>query len=248
MRFIIQREPGHPLAWALAWLRTIEEIHALPADGHVAVHANVARDLRFMYGLRKPVTVIGNAVDPQIVEKLSRLENTSERTGLTALWLGQVAYVKGLDVALAAVAEARKTLPGLRLLVAGVPAGEPADGVEWCGIVPPEDVPEIYRRADVFFFPTRYEAFPLVVIEAMAAGLPVLISDGVPSGIVSDGRNGMVIAGHDPSEYAAAFIRLADPQIREAMSKANREDVRRLSIESAAADYAVLAESFVGTQ
>jgi glycosyltransferase involved in cell wall biosynthesis len=106
---------------------------------------------------------------------------------------------------------------------------------------------EVYRDADLLLFPTRYESFGLVVIEAMAAGLPVIVSDAVPAGIVIDGRNGAVVAGHDPARYAAALRRLADPGRRAAMAEANRDDVRRFSIESAGAGYVALAESFAAS-
>ncbi len=247
-RCLTLRRPGHPLARALSWLRATEEKRALPADGHIAVHAAVVDDLRSLYGLSKPVTVIGNAVDAKVLDQLSQLEPIRNKEGLTAVWLGQIGYSKGLDVALAAVADARRHLPELHLIVAGVPKGAPADGVDWRGVLPPTAVAEIYRRADLFIFPTRYEAFPLVVIEAMAAGLPVLVSDGVPPGIVTDGRNGVVVPGHDPSQYAAALRLLADAQTRAEMSEANRKDVRRFSIEPTAAAYAAVAESFADIQ
>jgi D-inositol-3-phosphate glycosyltransferase len=111
-------------------------------------------------------------------------------------------------------------------------------------VIPPARMAEVYRDADLLLFPTRYESFGLVVIEAMAAGLPVIVSDAVPAGIVVDGRNGAVIAGHDPARYAGALRRLADPGTRAAMAEANRDDVRRFSIESAGAGYVALAESF----
>jgi glycosyltransferase involved in cell wall biosynthesis len=247
-RWLILRRPGHPLARALAWLRTIEETAALSADGHVAVHESVARDLRSVYGLDKPVTVIGNAVDLTILDQLAQSGRVPDGDGLTALWVGQTGYGKGLDVALAAVADARRTLPHLRLVVAGVPAGDPVAGVDWRGIVPPAQVTELYRHADLLLFPSRYEAFGLVVIEAMAAGLPVIVSGDVPSGLVTDGRNGVVIAGHDPSRYAAALRDLADAQIRAGMSKANLEDARCFQAPSMTAGYAAVAESFAGIQ
>jgi glycosyltransferase involved in cell wall biosynthesis len=247
-RWLILREPGHPLAYALALLRTIEELCARSADGHVAVHESVARDLRSVYGLEKPVRVIANAVDATVLDQLSRSDHEAEGSSLTALWLGQTGYGKGLDVALAAVAEARRNLPQLRLIVAGVPAGDPIEGVEWRGEVSPAQVTELYRRADLLIFPSRYEAFGLVVIEAMAAGLPVLVSADVPAGIVTDGRNGVVITGHNPSRYAAALANLADSQVRAAMSKANLEDIRCFSAESMTADYVTAAESFAGIQ
>jgi glycosyltransferase involved in cell wall biosynthesis len=249
--YLLLRRPGDPMARVLAWIRTAGEKTALAADGHVAVHRGVADALRSVYGLRRPVTVIENALDPAISELRpapaseheSEHEHESER-GLTAVWVGQTGYRKGLDVALAAVAQARRDVPGLRLTVVGVPAGQQADGVDWLGVIPPARMAEVYRDADLLLFPTRYESFGLVVIEAMAAGLPVIVSDAVPPGIVIDGRNGAVIAGHDPARYAAALRRLADPGTRAAMAEANRDDVRRFSIESAGAGYVALAESF----
>ena len=82
----------------------------------------------------------------------------------------------------------------------------------------------------------------------MAAGLPVIVSDVVPAGIVTDGRNGVVITGHAPSRYARALVTLNDPELRAAMAEANREDAGRFSVESAAAGYATVAESFAATQ
>ena len=251
------RPPGHPLARALAWLRTAGERRAMVADGHIAVHRQVEDCLRSRYGLGAPVTVIVNALDATIADHLAQPAPSPARTartartpraGLTALWVGQTGYRKGLDVAMAAVAAARADLPGLRLRVAGIPAGKTADGVEWLGIVPPDRMAEVYRDADLFIFPTRYESFGLVVIEAMAAGLPVIVSDAIGAGIVTDGRNGAVVAGYDPSRYAEALRRLAAPATRAVIAAANIEDARRFNVESAGAGYATVAESFAAIQ
>jgi len=170
------------------------------------------------------------------------------QTGLTALWVGQTGYRKGLDVAIAAVAQARADLPGLRLRVVGVPAGKAADGVDWFGIIPPDRMAEVYRNADVFIFPTRYESSGLVVIEAMAAGLPVIVSDNVGASIVTHGRNGVVVAGYDPSHYAEALRHLAPPAIRAVIAEANAEDVRRFTVGSTVSGYTSVVESFAGSQ
>ncbi len=162
--------------------------------------------------------------------------------------MGQTGYGKGLDVAMAAVAQARADLPGLRLRVAGIPARKAADWVDWLGIVPPDRMAEVYRDADLFIFPTRYESFGLVLIEAMAAGLPVIVSDVIGAGIVSDGRNGVVVPGHHPSRYAEALRRLAPAATRAAMAEVNAEDAKRFSVESAGASYAAVAESFAAIQ
>ena len=245
------RRPGHPLARALAWLRTFGERCALAADGHVAVHGQVEDCLRSLYGLSAPVSVIDNSLDVTIQDHLARPARgrvQTARTGLTALWVGQTGYRKGLDVAMAAVAQARADLPGLRLRVAGIPAGKATDGVDWLGVIPPDGMAEVYRDADLFIFPTRYESFGLVVIEAMAAGLPVIVSDVISAGIVTDGRNGVVVAGHHPSHYADALRHLAPPATRAVIAEANTEDVRRFNVESTVSGYAAVIESFAAIQ
>jgi len=242
------RRPGHPLARALAWLRTNGERRALAADGHIAVHVQVEECVRSLYGLSAPVTVIDNGLDTTIQEHLARPARGRVRTGLNALWVGQTGYRKGLDVAMAAVAEARAELPGLRLRIAGIPAGKAVEGVDWLGIIPPDRMAEVYRDADLFIFPTRYESFGLVVIEAMAAGLPVIVSNVIGAGIVTDGRNGVVVTGHDPARYAEALRRLAPPATRAQIAEVNAEDVRRFSVEVTGSGYVAVAESFAATQ
>jgi glycosyltransferase involved in cell wall biosynthesis len=248
---LVPRRPGHPLAWALAWLRTTGERHALVADAHVAVHEQVEDCLRSLYGLKAPVAIIDNSLDVTIQDHLARPARGRVRTavtGLNALWVGQTGYRKGLDVAMAAVAQARGDLPGLRLRVVGVPAGKPAEGVDWLGIIPQDRMAEVYRAADLFIFPARYESFGRVIIEAMAAGLPVIVSDNVGAGIVTDGRNGVVVPGFDPSRYAAALRHLAPPAIRAEIAEANTEDVRRFSVDSTVSGYTAVVESLAGSQ
>jgi len=240
--YLVLRSPGDPLARALAWFRCSEERRALPADAHIAVHESVVRDLRRYYGFTDAVTVVENAIEPDMLRKLQQASPARGADCYTVLWVGQAAHRKGLDVALESCRIARATVPQLRLVVVGLPPRQGPDWVVWRGVLDPTEVHMPYRDADVFLFPSRYESFGLVVVEAMAAGLPVVVSDAVPTGIVQAGRNGVVIAGHRPEEYATALVdlwRARDARAR--MSETNRGDAGRFSWPVAAQRYAAVA-------
>jgi glycosyltransferase involved in cell wall biosynthesis len=86
------------------------------------------------------------------------------------------------------------------------------------------DVPELLAAADVFVLSSRSEALPMSIIEAMAAGLPVVSSGvgGVPE-LVADGETGFVVPPGDPAALAGALSRLiADPDLRRRMGTAGR--------------------------
>ncbi|MHA3702943.1 glycosyltransferase family 4 protein [Jatrophihabitans sp. YIM 134969] len=244
--YLVLRSSGNLLARALAAFRTAEERRALTGTEQVAVHDMVRRDLASEYGFHGPVTVIENALDAGTMERLAAPRASRAGEPLTAVWVGQAGHRKGLDVAIAAVRLAREKVPEIRLVVAGVPAGDPEPGVEWRGIVDPSEIPDVYHAADVLLFPTRYESFGLVLVEAMAAGLPVITSDAVPEGIVAQDVNGWVVEGHEPEPYAEALVRLAeDPGLRERLGEVNRREAARFSLASAARRYAEVARGVV---
>jgi glycosyltransferase involved in cell wall biosynthesis len=90
------------------------------------------------------------------------------------------------------------------------------------------DVPQLLEDADVFVLSSRSEGAPLSILEAMAAGLPVVASavGGVPE-IVDDGTTGLLVPPGDAGALAAALERLlADPALRSRLGGAGWERVR----------------------
>jgi glycosyltransferase involved in cell wall biosynthesis len=73
------------------------------------------------------------------------------------------------------------------------------------------DVPEILRQADVFAFPSFMEASPNAVIEAMAAGLPIVATrvGGIPE-VIEHERSGLLVAPGDDRALAAALVRVIE--------------------------------------
>jgi len=97
------------------------------------------------------------------------------------------------------------------------------------GTRPPDQMARAYAEADVFCLPSWWEAMPLSILEAMAAGLPVVASDvGDVSRSVRDGETGFVVPVQSPADLAGALEKLlADSELRTRMGTAGRARVAR---------------------
>jgi D-inositol-3-phosphate glycosyltransferase len=142
--------------------------------------------------------------------------------GRMVLFVGRIQPLKGLDVAVGALAELADRVPDAFLVVVGGPSGPAGheevfrmhrlvddlgltDRVRWVPPQPHELLSSYYRAADVAIVPSRSESFGLVALEAAACGTPVVASAvGGLTSLVDDGRTGFLIEGRDPAAFAAA--------------------------------------------
>ncbi len=100
--------------------------------------------------------------------------------------------------------------------------------VEFVPMVPNREIHAHYLQADIFAMATHYEGFCIPVLEAMAAGLPVVscVTEPIPELL---GGTGLVVA-KEPSAYAEAFARLAaDPELRRALGTKARARAQTLA-------------------
>ena len=108
-------------------------------------------------------------------------------------------------------------------------------------LIPPQphqDMPALYRRVDLFCLPSWWEAMPLTVLEAMAAGLPVVATSvGDIARMVEDGVTGRLVPPHQPEALAGALEPLLrNVELRRAMGRAARQTVNdRFNLSGAAA-------------
>lgn len=112
--------------------------------------------------------------------------------------------------------------------------------VELPGYVEGEELAELYRRADVFALPTSLsEGFPTAILEAMAAGLPIVTTPSRgPLDHLVEGRHALFVPPHDLEALAASLTRLlADDELRRSMGEANRRKVREFEPDSVAEEY-----------
>jgi glycosyltransferase involved in cell wall biosynthesis len=110
------------------------------------------------------------------------------------------------------------------------------------------DVPKILKALDVFVLPSWWEGMPNAVLEAMAAGLPVVATavGGTPE-VVVDGVTGLLVPPHDPDSLAQAIVRLlGDPDLRRRMGQAGQDRVgQQFSVEKMVEQTQTLYEQLV---
>lgn len=155
------------------------------------------------------------------------------------LFVGKLRYYKGVDVLIEAAAQ----IDGRILIVGGGPmearlrrqaaASSAAARIRFLGEVADDELPHHYLAADVVVLPSAYrsEAFGIVLLEAMAAGRPVVSTElGTGTSFINQhGETGLVVASRDPSGLATAINRLlADPEERRRMGANGQRRVDEL--------------------
>lgn len=213
-------------------------------DAMIAVAHTHKRHLIETEGLEEEkIRVIHNGVDtakyhPGNVVSRIRNEFGIEHGETVVTTIASLKPVKGIDVLLAAAARVLQRAEGVRFLIVG--EGPDRDDLQsqarslgidrrvtFAGLR--EDVEAILRSSDLFVLPSRNEAFPNAVLEAMASGLAVVSTDvGSVREIIVDGENGLVVPPMDTEALAsAAFELLDDRDKREAFGRKGRELVER---------------------
>ncbi len=146
---------------------------------------------------------------------------------LLVLYVGRIAKEKHLDTLREIAHE-----PGVALTLVGGGNHLPEiqrllgnTGTQFTGYLIGDDLANAFAAADVFVFPGPEETFGQVVLEAMASGLPVIVTNrGGPQTFVEDGRSGYVCPTDDAAAFADRVRRLRDdPALRQRMGQAARQ-------------------------
>jgi len=201
------------------WERKISVYIALTA---------LARRLFIESGLAAEKLVVKpNFVDPD--------PGSGTGNGGYALFVGRLSVEKGIRTLLQAWRSVGERLP---LLVVGdgplgpdvAAAARDNRGVTWLGARAPKDVVPLPREATCLVFPSEcYETFGRVIVEAFAAGTPVVAAGhGAAAELVADGITGVHFRPGDASDLAAKVMHLtSQPVLREVMRAAARSDFEK---------------------
>jgi glycosyltransferase involved in cell wall biosynthesis len=190
-------------------------VGSLARDSVVALGADPAR-IRFF----------ANTIDvPAWIARADALASARADDEPTVLSVARLAPEKGLDVLLHATKAA-----GVRATIVG--SGPERDRLEalapdatFTGELAEVDVAAAYATADVFALLSAHEPWGVVVNEAAASGLPLVLSDrvGAAADLLRDGENGMLVPYDDVAAAADAFRRLVNPELRRRFGARSRE-------------------------
>jgi len=221
----------------------IEQFLDRLSDGIILVSEDEYRHALEVGLSKRKLFVVPNGIDLSVTQTASLppqdrdLSQTAVRIGCVARFVPQ----KALDHLLNAFALVATKFPGASLVMVGNGPLE-ADlhataerlgiqqRVSWPG---PVDGAEAMKGFDIFALTSRYESFPYVLLEAMAAAIPVVMTQvGGAGSMIVDGVNGRVVPVARPDLVAQALTTLLEnPELRRRMGEESRKRVSEFSLE-----------------
>ena len=219
----------------------------------VAAISDFARSQGMLYADRQhwaKIHVVHCGIDP------ARYAGSPATSGAHLLFVGRLAAVKGVPVLFEALSLARNTRPDLHLTLIGdgperaalqneaIPLG---DAVRFVGYQSQDAVAQMLKQVQALVLPSFAEGVPVVLMEAMAAGLPVIATRiaGIPE-LIDDGISGILVPPGDAAVLADAILAVtSDPARSAAMGNAGRAKVDRdFNIRTEAAWLGVLFKAY----
>lgn len=204
------------------------------------------------------VRLIYNGVDLAAFDAAGPAREEAARP-LTLIIVANLIPYKGHADLLQALAGVAQALPDWRLLCVGRDDGYGSelaqraralgleDRVQFLG--ERTDIPDLLKSADIGILCSHEEGFANAILEGMAAGLPMVVTDvGGNAEAIADNETGLVVPPHTPAALGAAVAALAaDPSLRQRMGAAGRaRAMAQFSLEACVAQYDELYRSLTG--
>lgn len=195
----------------------------------------------------RKVSVIPNGIDLEEFQAMPNPLKFKERYGLeqsrVILAIGRLSKTKGFQHLIQATPQIIRTIPKARIVIAGPDIGyghelrklarelKVEKHVIFTGALTRYALKEALSAADIFTCPSIYEPFGIVVLEAMAAGKPIVASrTGGIVDMIRDGETGLLFEIRDANQLAKAIIRLIKHEkLAETLSNSSKRNVKNYS-------------------
>ncbi len=208
-------------------IHSVEQLLARYSDRVICCSSFMQHHLEETFELdASRVDIIPNGIDPSELESFQGPDGwppgSPRGMGKTVLYVGRMVREKGVHTLIEGFEAVLRTHNGVRLILVGEgPVKEAlihevqrrgiADHVQFTGYVDQQTLIGLYKTSDIFVLPSHYEPFGMAVLEAMASGLPVVVSDaGGLSEIVEDHITGLKVQPGNAQSLAEAISLLLD--------------------------------------
>lgn len=203
-----------PKTWVLGCM---ERLAARRAKKLLCVSVNTRRELALYYGVpEERIRVIWNGVDGSQFPLAWRPKDAA--AGFRAIFVGRLEPGKGLDALIEFAQALGRKHESLTLTLVSPDPPAPRTfpqhpGLNFRSGTPPGDMARIYAEADLLFFPSLYEGFEMVTLEALACGLPVVGNAvGAVGELREEGCPGLYLLsemGADPGSWPDRILEIA---------------------------------------
>lgn len=209
--------------------------HEINLADKIIVGSSVVKDTFVAEGVEKnKLVVLPYGVDTCLFRPAPSPSDCFNQ--LCVLFVGQISQRKGISYGLRAFK--RSMHSGISLTLVGRFQGEEQNYSSWKGFFkhvrhqPHRKLFKIFQENDIFLFPTLLEGMPLVVLEAMACGLPIVTTPNGAGDIVRNGVEGFIIPTRDVDAIVESLERLkSDPELRLWMGRNARKRALNFSWE-----------------
>jgi glycosyltransferase involved in cell wall biosynthesis len=188
------------------------------------------------------VWLVPNGVGPEFFHARSFFQGRATKLLFVGTWIDH----KGIYYLAAAFEKVLRVIPEARLTIAGcieaeesvrrsfAPATQAA--LEVRPFVARAEISNLYAEHEMFVLPSLMEGMPLVLLEAMASGLPVIATESSGmTDLVEDSHDGLFVIPGDTESLSAAIVRLClDPELRLRLGSAAQDKMKRYSWNQAA--------------
>lgn len=229
--------PGHKFLPAKQVVEGYSSFFCNACDAIVAPSQKIAGMLK-QYHVRTPMEVIANGVDVRRFQNVQkgflrqRLHLSKDAEVL--LYVGRLAKEKNIDFLVDALPRVLRDHPKAVFVLVGTGPQEKAirarvakvgiaDRTHFAGVFPYQDIPSVFADGDLFLFPSLSENNPMVVLESLVSGIPIVtLKDAAYDGFVIDGVNGFQTARTHASFAKAVSVLLSSPEKRLQFARAAR--------------------------
>jgi len=230
----------------------------------IIVPSKSIKDSLLPYKIKKRIDVIPNGIDIERFSNISGRDEIRKTYGINdnsilLLLVSRLTPQKNIEFLLRSFAKITSFLPNVYFMIVG--GGEQDDleklakslgiykKITFAGSQPPEKIPRYYQAADIFIFSSLSETQGLVMVEAMAAGLPVVAikASGVQE-VVKNNKSG-ILTDNSLKKFTQAIERLIrDVDLRKKMSICAKQEAQKYSIEETTKKFEKMYREVLGTK